>query len=204
MKGDPRVLLLWERGDAKFELIKKLFSPRDLKKIILFRHPEENISYKEISGADMASYHVTIINTPFLPKEDFLAMMKEVGTVVAPRKKEGIGMSFLEPMAMGKCVIAHDDATMNQYIQNGVNGLLINFDNPKRLDMNSICHIHGQMTNLVKYRQQWVMDQEKIIDFIKNSKVTSLTLLEKLFYWVSFIPYLAEWVVFRIKGVLLP
>lgn len=203
MKGDPRVLLLWERGEAKFELLKKLFGPGDLKKIILFRHPEENIAYKEISSADMASYHVNIMSTPFLPKEEFLAMMKEVGTVVAPRKKEGIGMSFLEPLAMGKCVIAHNDATMNEYIMNGVNGLLIDFDNPRKLDIDAVCHIHSRMTNLSNYRQQWVTDQEKIIDFIKNSKVTNLTLFEKCFYWLSFIPYLAEGIIFRLKGSLL-
>jgi glycosyltransferase involved in cell wall biosynthesis len=43
---------------------------------------------------------------------------------MAPRHLEGIGMSFLEAMAQGRCVIAPDHSTMNEYITDGVNGLL--------------------------------------------------------------------------------
>lgn len=47
---------------------------------------------------------------------------------MAPRYYEGIGMSFLDAMARGRCVIAPDTATMNEYITHGVNGLLYSWD----------------------------------------------------------------------------
>ena len=47
---------------------------------------------------------------------------------MAPRYYEGIGMSFLDAMALGRCVIAPDTPTMNEYITNGVNGLLFPWD----------------------------------------------------------------------------
>jgi glycosyltransferase involved in cell wall biosynthesis len=199
MKGDPRVLLLWERGDAKFELVKKLFKPGDFKKIILFRHPEENITYGELSSGDRDDYHVTILQTPFLPRDEFLAMMKEVGTVIAPRKKEGIGMSFLEPLAMGKCVIAHDDATMNEYIENRVNGILIDFDHPRPLDISVVCRIHKENISPLQFGQQWERDKMELINFIKNSRIVRLTWKEKAIYWLSSVLYVAEFILYFLR-----
>ena len=46
---------------------------------------------------------------------------------IAPRLAEGIGMSFLEAMAMGCAVIAQDDATMNEYIVHGKTGILVDW-----------------------------------------------------------------------------
>jgi glycosyltransferase involved in cell wall biosynthesis len=49
---------------------------------------------------------------------------------VAPRRFEGIGLSFLEAMARGQVVIAENNATMNEYIVHDVNGLLYEPDRP--------------------------------------------------------------------------
>lgn len=43
----------------------------------------------------------------------------------SPRKVEGIGMSFLEAMALGTLVIARDSPTANNFIRKGVNGFLV-------------------------------------------------------------------------------
>ena len=42
----------------------------------------------------------------------------------APRFEEGIGMSFLDAMAMGIPVVALDNFTMNEYITDGYDGIL--------------------------------------------------------------------------------
>ena len=51
-----------------------------------------------------------------------------------PRPAEGIGHSFIEAMALGHCVVAADRPTMNEYIRDGVNGLLYDPDRPRSLD----------------------------------------------------------------------
>lgn len=56
----------------------------------------------------------------------------------APRKYEGIGMSFLEAMASGRCVIAPDYPTMNEYIKNGETGYLYNFKRPQKIKFDDI------------------------------------------------------------------
>ena len=47
---------------------------------------------------------------------------------IASRPYEGIGMSFLEAMADGRCVVAHDNTTHNEYIEHGKNGFLFDME----------------------------------------------------------------------------
>ena len=54
----------------------------------------------------------------------FRAAQEAANVFFAARPLEGIGMSFLEAMARGLCVVAPDAPTMNEYISHGVNGLL--------------------------------------------------------------------------------
>ena len=50
--------------------------------------------------------------------------LRRAGIYFAPRLYEGIGISFLEAMAMGKAVVAPDNPTMNEYVTHNVNGFL--------------------------------------------------------------------------------
>lgn len=62
-------------------------------------------------------------------KIEMLNVIAESAYYMAPREYEGIGMSFLEAMAMGRCVIAVNHPTMNEYIVDNQNGLLYNMNN---------------------------------------------------------------------------
>lgn len=66
---------------------------------------------------------------------DYMIILRRCNVFFAPRPREGIGMSFLEAMASGMCVVAPYAATMNEYISNGTNGLLYQFDRKCRLDL---------------------------------------------------------------------
>jgi len=65
----------------------------------------------------------------------YLAHMQTANVFFAPRATEGIGMANLEAMAHGMCVIAHDDATANEYIVHRENGYLYNIENPENIDL---------------------------------------------------------------------
>lgn len=53
----------------------------------------------------------------------------------APRMTEGIGMTFLEAMARGQCVVANDAPTMSEYITNRLNGILYDGNNIGSVDL---------------------------------------------------------------------
>ncbi|MDR1425494.1 MAG: glycosyltransferase [Rickettsiales bacterium] len=105
----------------------------------------------------------------FPDKSDLVEKIKEHGIFIAPRKSEGIGMSFLEAMAMGKAVIAHDSSTMNEYIENNVNGYIVDFDNPEPVDLSNIEWIrkNAYETAQLGYAR-WQNDEKKILKFIKG------------------------------------
>lgn len=58
--------------------------------------------------------------------DDYLALLNRANLFIAPRKIEGVGIAFLEAMARGCCVIGYNGVTMNEYIQHGYNGILVN------------------------------------------------------------------------------
>jgi glycosyltransferase involved in cell wall biosynthesis len=58
-------------------------------------------------------------------QEEYLAYLSQANIYIAPRPKEGIGLSFLEALASGCTVIAINFPTMNEYIQHHVNGILL-------------------------------------------------------------------------------
>lgn len=54
-----------------------------------------------------------------------LQILNESRFFFAPRRIEGIGMSFLEAMSLGSIVIARNRPTASQYIAHGMNGFLV-------------------------------------------------------------------------------
>jgi hypothetical protein len=69
-------------------------------------------------------------STWFNDKSEYLQMLDSTDIFIAPRYAEGIGMSFLEAMAHGCCVIAHDMPTHNEYITNWKDGILVDYKDP--------------------------------------------------------------------------
>ena len=58
-------------------------------------------------------YLIEIIKKKFLRKNEYYKLLKNTDIFISPRKQEGIGMSFVEAMSLGKYVIGFNDATMN-------------------------------------------------------------------------------------------
>jgi glycosyltransferase involved in cell wall biosynthesis len=59
----------------------------------------------------------------------------------APRVSEGIGMSFLEAMACGCCVVAANAPTMSEYIDHNVSGLLYDPQRPVELNFSRFAEL---------------------------------------------------------------
>lgn len=166
--GDPRKVILWERGQISFSILKTLFRPDQLDKVTLVRRCEERLRYDTVSPQDAAAYHVEIREGGFIPADDYRRLMAESGIYIAPRFKEGIGMSFLEQMARGKCVVAHDDATMNEYIENGRNGILVDMCRPRPVSDSEIAAVCAFPKDYAVARRKWAEDQKRIREFFKG------------------------------------
>ena len=171
-EGDPEVAAIWERGFFGLDEFKQMFPPHFFKKLIVIRRPQPGLTFKPVSQADIAAYNITLVESEFIPKNDYLQLIKEPGVFLAPRPKEGIGMSFLEALAMGKCVIAHDDASMNEYITDGENGFIRNLQAPKiaPITREEIAAVRNHVKSAMSAQYgRWISDREKIIPFVRSA-----------------------------------
>ena len=178
-EGESKRVFLWERGDISEETVKKLF-------------PLESGYTFDVKRGD-----------EFLSREEYLSQIAACEVVVAPRRKEGIGMAFLEAMAMGKCVAAHNDATMNEYIKDGVNGILFDADRPIAITESLVLSVRS---NIHESKHQlygaWLDDMKKICDFIFTQKPCAPSLLNQLKISLSYPMFLIEGVWYKIKAKL--
>jgi glycosyltransferase involved in cell wall biosynthesis len=130
--------------------------------------PEQKLTLP--GDADKEKYSMTFSEW-FDTKSDLINCIQAHGIYIAPRMAEGIGMSFLEALAMGKAIIAHNETTMNEYIENGVNGYLVDFDNPAPVDLSDVATVQkNAYDSAAAGYENWQSDQDKIIEFIKDKK----------------------------------
>lgn len=95
----------------------------------------------------------TIIETKwFDTREEMTQRMRQQAIYMAPRYVEGIGMSFLEAMANGRCVIAENQTTMNEYITQGETGFLyVRSEAIVPLDIGSEEHVRAIQRKTLAY-----------------------------------------------------
>jgi glycosyltransferase involved in cell wall biosynthesis len=99
-----------------------------------------------------------------------LSNVQKCGIYIAPRDYEGIGLSFLEAMAMGKAVIAPNNPTMNEYITHNENGYLYSMGNVSPIDLTQIKRIRDNAYSYMKKGyKEWLSKRMDIINFIKKT-----------------------------------
>lgn len=127
----------WYRGGIGFDDIKKIIDPNDVDSFIYKSTPDPTRKRESISEEDKKIYKLKILETDFIPEEEYRGLFSQYNIFISPRKKEGIGMSFLEAIAAGKCVVGYNDATMNEYITNNETGYLFTEESGK-LDLTKV------------------------------------------------------------------
>lgn len=166
-------IFFWQRSDEiNWGLIKQIIAKSQINSIHMHRieqNENRDLWFKKPSSEDIANYNITF-SSWFETKNELLVKLQECDVFIAPRLYEGIGQAFLEAMAYGKCVLAPDTPTMNEYITHNVNGILFNPRNPSAVNLSDYKRI-GE--NAKQYMQQirldWEDKQEDISTFINKS-----------------------------------
>ena len=110
----------------------------------------------------------TLEVTQWLPeRSDLLNRLASSNVYFAPRLDEGIGLAFLEAMAMGMAVCAHDHPTHSEYIVDGVNGLLYRLGETRHPDWSRAESIGRRArTTVEEGYARWQLDQARLADFL--------------------------------------
>ena len=87
-------------------------------------------------------------------RREYLEITRQANIFIAPRTSEGVGLTFLEAMARGSCVIGYDAPTMNEYIRDGENGLLFKSSH-SRLHPAALVRFARRLPHPVNVDQPW-------------------------------------------------
>ncbi|MBD3248787.1 glycosyltransferase [Candidatus Woesearchaeota archaeon] len=162
-------IFFWQRiNSINWNTVKKLIGSNRIKKVYFKKNIDPNNKLIIPDEEDIKKYNIQLFEG-WLSTEDYLKKLRECNVFIAPRTREGIGMAYLEAMANGLCVVAHDDATANEYIESGKNGILFNANNPKEINLNNVDEIGKNAHLYIKEGyDNWLRDREKIMDLLRK------------------------------------
>ena len=104
---------------------------------------------------------------------DYLREVAAHNIFFAPRPSEGIGMSVLEAMAMGLCVVAPNAPAHNEYISHGETGLLYDLSNPQPLDFGTAAEIGARGRRSMEAGfAKWSAAQDDLLNFVAAPTLT--------------------------------
>lgn len=169
--GNKNEVFFWQRlTKINIKTILKLFRNEPLK-IHIHKAIDPDQEFTQPGKVAEAKYQITYSNW-FETRSEMWDLIKKKGIYVAPREYEGIGMSFLEAMAMGKAVVAINNPTMNEYIEDKKTGYLFDLSDPQKI---SLANIEQAQKNAYRYICDgyllWEHNKHEIIDFIKGKKI---------------------------------
>jgi hypothetical protein len=161
-------IFFWKRGGViNLELIKKLIPKQNINSICIHSLESEKYTWFSMPNKkDIQDYNITF-SSWFDTHDNFVNHLQKYEIFIVPRLYEGIGMTFLEAMNLGRCVVSPNTATMNEYIKNQQNGILFDLNNPKNIDLSNLTNISkNSMTTIYNGYQAWQQDINKIVDFL--------------------------------------
>ena len=128
-----RAGFFWNRRpEFSWESVKTLLGDARLSWINIHRAQDPFVT--AIPETDHARYNLRFTDWSE-NKVEYARALRDAGIFFAPRLQEGLGLAFLEAMAMGKAVVAADNPTMNEYITHRVNGYLFDPENAEPIDL---------------------------------------------------------------------
>lgn len=167
--GDINSLFFWQRTkDIHVNQVLSLCKNLNIKKVHIHKALDPNYYYIDVNRR----FKYDFSYSKWLPqKSDLEKIISMSAYYIAPRKYEGIGMSFLEAMAMGRCVIAPNYPTMNEYINSGVNGILYDYIVAEEIDLYDVRKLQKNAFQSVEIGyQKWINNRYHIIEWIEEEK----------------------------------
>jgi len=167
-KGDDLHGFFWQRKqDITWQTIRPLLDGTDWQHISMHtRVDPEGGKFVRPSEEEISQFRIEFLD--WLPQRaDFLAQLRRCNVYFCPRLEEGIGMSFLEAMAMGMAVIAPRRPTMTEYIVDGLNGILYEPTRDKPIDWGTMNAVRMRARDSVQQGyEEWRRAWPRLLDFL--------------------------------------
>jgi len=138
LPGDPAAVFLWQRiSTISLRTTLHLLKNFHIDRLFLHRVVDPGFEFFLPSPRIVRKYNIQLSEW-FEKKEQYLDIVKKSGLYIAPRLSEGGASAFIDAMKMGKVVVAHNDAAMNEYIIHNETGLLYDAHAVRPLDPDTV------------------------------------------------------------------
>jgi glycosyltransferase involved in cell wall biosynthesis len=168
---DELSAFFWQRYEAlDWRLVKVLMGDTRFSHVHLHWTPtdEHENEPPPLTEQELASGRFQV-SSWFKDSEEYHTLVSRANVFFASRLTEGIGLSFVEAMAMGLCVAAPCRPTMSEYIENGVNGLLYDPDRPGPLDFSRARELGAEARSSCENgRKLWIEALPRLRDFLEE------------------------------------
>ena len=142
-KNDQSIFVWNRNGSIQIDKVFTFIHNNQWNRVVLHEAPDTHEADNKEKHINFYEFQVER-TTWFKNQTEYLQAINTCDIYISPREYEGIGLSFLEAMSRGLCVVAKNNPTMNEYIKDGFNGIL--FDSYKELSVKKI-------TNLIQIKK---------------------------------------------------
>tara|TARA_Y100000294_G_C8457872_1_gene297349 strand:- start:3 stop:812 length:810 start_codon:yes stop_codon:yes gene_type:complete len=167
-------IFFWDRGRIKINDWLHLFNQKEINQIVYFPQPDPGI--KIVSNDNLIknkNYNIELIDKKFLPKSEYLSLFEKCNVFIAPRKKEGIGMTIVEAISKGMFVVGYNDSTMNEYISDKKVGFIFDEKTAEKINTKDIIENYEHRKKYAELNyNKWIQDKKKIIPLLKEETKT--------------------------------
>lgn len=155
-------------------MVSRILGETDIEKTVLRDDPDPTQLFTEPDAQEAARYHIEVIRDLKLAgggkNDEYMRVLSNCNVFIATRPREGIGLSFLEAMGLGMCVVAPDAPTMNEYISSEENGLLFDIENVRAIDLSRFAEFGERARAHVSWgREQWEASLPAMLQFVSES-----------------------------------
>jgi hypothetical protein len=158
----------WQRTEGiTWTHVRRLLGANEFKEFHIHSAVDPHgYTFVQPSDEERMKYSITISDW-YEDRKEYLDALQTANVYFAPRLYEGIGMSFIEAMTMGKCVVAVDHPTMNEYVDNGVNGYLYDLRRAQSLDLSTVREMGKKARESCSLGfKRWVAARDMILEFV--------------------------------------
>ena len=159
----------WNRTEEiNLGVVKKLIGNNHIASLTYMSVPDPNHQLQIPPEEDLKKYNIQLYNQ-FLCFEDYINLVSKSNIYIAPRMFEGIGMTFIEALCRGQCVIAPNFPTMNEYIVHGENGYLYDIDKLEEIAINNLESVGKEArVRAIDGFKKWQQQRGKLIEYVSD------------------------------------
>ena len=190
-------IFFWDRGRIKIDDWLHLFYQEDINQIVYF--PKADPGMKIVKNDNLIkkkNYNINLIDKKFLPKSEYLSLFEKCNVFIAPRKKEGIGITIVEAISNGMFVVGYNDSTMNEYVSDKKVGFIFDEKTTEKINTKDIIENYEYRKKYAEFSyNKWIQNKKKIIPLLKQET--------KIIKKIHFFPlFLLDDIKFIIKKIL--